>query len=537
MKNNGFIALLLALSGLFCACIRNDIPYPVVVAGIESIDVENAIQTVIDGKSQSVSIVLDETADIRKVKIESVTYSTPQAKPSWDITGERDLSVPIKLTLSTYQDYVWTISARQPIERFFSLEGQISESVIDSVNHRVYVSVAASADLENMTVSSFKLGPRDISSCEPDPQTVKDFSDVVRFTLSWQGKTESWDIYVEKSELNLEFSAPVAWAKVAYFSATGTSLQTGCGFRFREKGSSEWTVIDAQPSSEGLFSASAEGLSPETDYEAQAFCGEDESGLQYFRTEAAPQLPNPGFECFSNAESSKYYSFYDPQSSSAPLQVKWWDSGNKGSTTIGSRFAITMPDAQEKTEGNNSVKLASTYVIIKFAAGNVFSGEYYKTIGTSGGVIRLGRPFSSHPRSLSVDLKYKCGKISNKTLSGMPEGDPVKVGDNDRCVVWVALGDWDYRKYGGSPECPVEVNTNDRSSFFDRNGENVIAYGEYVSNKSTEGWMQISIPLEYKSLTRKPTHIIVSAAASLLGDYFTGSEDSILWMDNLKLEY
>ena len=74
-------------------------------------------------------------------------------------------------------------------------------------------------------------------------------------------------------------------------------------------------------------------------------------------------------------------------------------------------------------------------------------------------------------------------------------------------------------------------------SFFDRNGENVIAYGEYVSNKSTEGWTQISIPLEYKSLTRKPTHIIVSAAASLLGDYFTGSEDSILWMDNLRLEY
>ncbi|MCF0174591.1 MAG: PCMD domain-containing protein, partial [Bacteroidales bacterium] len=55
--------------------------------------------------------------------------------------------------------------------------------------------------------------------------------------------------------------------------------------------------------------------------------------------------------------------------------------------------------------------------------------------------------------------------------------------------------------------------------------------------KSTDGWIEVEIPLDYRSVTRRPTHIIVSAASSILGDYFTGSSTSILWLDDLKLEY
>ena len=122
-------------------------------------------------------------------------------------------------------------------------------------------------------------------------------------------------------------------------------------------------------------------------------------------------------------------------------------------------------------------------------------------------------------------------------MSDKPDGDPVKVGDNDRGVVWIALGDWDYRKYGGTEQCPLEVNTTDKSTFFDRNSENVIAYGELILDKSTDGWINVEIPLEYHTLTRKPTHIVVSAAATLLGDYFTGSADSVMWLDALELVY
>ena len=258
--------------------------------------------------------------------------------------------------------------------------------------------------------------------------------------------------------------------------------------------------------------------------------------MSKFTTDAEAQLPNSGFETFSKAESSKYFSFYDPASSDPALQTKWWGSGNKGSTTVGSSFAITKPDDAEKVEGEYSLKMASQYVIIKFAAGNVFSGEYVKTLGTSGGVIHLGRPFTLRPRKLFVWLKYKSGIIQKKTLDGYPEDDVVKVGDNDRGIVWVALGDWDFKEYGGTADCPVEVNTTKKETFFDSKGPNVIAYGRFVTDHDME-WTKVEIPLEYVSTSRRPTHIIVSCAASMLGDYFTGSPDSILWVDDFKLEY
>ena len=196
-----------------------------------------------------------------------------------------------------------------------------------------------------------------------------------------------------------------------------------------------------------------------------------------------------------------------------------------------------MPCTDDKVEGESSLLMASAYVIVKFAAGNIFSGEYYKTIGTSGGVIRLGRPFESRPAKLVLSLKYKAGIITDKTFSGAPEGDPVKVGDRDRGCVWVALGTWDYKRYGGSPDSPYELNTTDKSTFFDPEGEDVIAYGRFIADRDYDSWTRIEIPLDYRTLTKRPTHIIVSAASSMLGDYFTGSAESKMWIDDVRLEY
>ena len=139
----------------------------------------------------------------------------------------------------------------------------------------------------------------------------------------------------------------------------------------------------------------------------------------------------------------------------------------------------------------------------------------------------------------------KDGIIFNNDYEGDPvsgavkvpvRDDEVKVGDNDRGIVWMALGDWSSKDYGGSADCPVEVNTTKEDTFFDPKGPNVIAYGKFVTDHDM-GWTKIEIPLEYVSTSRRPTHIIVSCAASMLGDYFTGSPDSIMWIDDIRLEY
>lgn len=106
------------------------------------------------------------------------------------------------------------------------------------------------------------------------------------------------------------------------------------------------------PLTADLFRLPPRGLAPLTEYECVAYSGDETSEIVRFTTEAAVQLPNSGFETFSNAESDKYYSFYDPASPVPVLQTKWWGSGNKGSTTVGSKFAITKPDDTERLKEN-----------------------------------------------------------------------------------------------------------------------------------------------------------------------------------------
>jgi len=534
MKNRFFAIFIVLLATV--SCIKNDIPYPDVAAEIVGLKVEGAKSVDINKEACEVLITLEEATDIRGVSVTEVSFNEEAVTASAELTGMRDLSSPFNVTLSLYErNFDWTIKAVQPIERYFTVSGQAGVSVIDADNRRVIIKIPSKVGLEKLNIASMKLGPEGVTEYSPDIASLHDFSAPVVVTVSYRDVVEEWTIYAEEVESTVSMTGIDAWTRVAWLKAAGMEGQDN-GFRIRKSGETDWRSVGGVTFDGGTFSAMVDGLEPLTEYECVAFSGDEVTDVRAFTTEAEAQLPNSGFETFSNAESSKYYSFFNPASSDPALQTKWWGCGNKGSTTVGSSFAITKPDDMEKVEGKYSLKMESQYVIIKFAAGNVFSGEYVKTIGMSGGVINMGRPFTLRPRKLTVWLKYKIGKIQQKTLGGYPDDDVVKVGDNDRGTVWVALGDWSPKEYGGTADSPVEVNTTKKETFFDSKGPNVIAYGNFVTDHDME-WTKVEIPLEYVSTSRRPTHIIVSCAASMLGDYFTGSPDSILWVDDFKLEY
>lgn len=537
----------LATALLLCSCIQNDLPYPIVTGSITALEAEGA-QVTIDEAHNTVSLTLEETADIHQVRVKSASYLNKGTVSEPELVGLHDLGDPFKFTLRTYQEYPWTLVATQSIERYFTVKGQVGASVIDDVNRRAVAYVSPSVDLSDITVTSLKLGPRDISSYKPQMAQMHDFSDGLEVEVSYNSRTEVWDLYVEQTELAVQMDAVDPWTRCVWLSASG-SADARNGFRYRREGESAWTECTDISSSGGSFKACIDGLQPQTAYECKAFSGSDESELYMFETEEEMQLPNAGFEAYSNAESSVYSSWFDPSSSSAALKTKWWDTGNVGSTTVGSAYCIAMPDTDNKVEGNASASLISRNVVIKFAAGNTFSGEFAGLVGTQGGIINFGRPWTLRPRALRVWLKYECGAVD--VVDSYPAGESVKVGDPDACSAWVALGDWDCRKFGGTSQCPVQINTTDRSTFFNPSSDAVIAYGSFVANTSSDkwtaasgvvssaegGWMQVEIPLDYRALNRRPTHIIVSFASSRLGDYFTGSSKSRLWVDDIQLVY
>lgn len=102
-------------------------------------------------------------------------------------------------------------------------------------------------------------------------------------------------------------------------------------------------------------------------------------------------------------------------------------------------------------------------------------------------------------------------------------------GQPDQCIVWVALIDADE---------PYEIRTNPNNRrLFDRNDPMVIAYGEMVQQDDVTDYREFYVDFEYTSTSRLPKYILITAAASKLGDYFTGCDQATMWLDNIELVY
>lgn len=530
MKTIRYMTLFSLLSAALVlpGCIVNDVPLPVSNAAFTAFEVEDQTEVAqIDTKNRTVDLYLAEWTDPRSVVPTAVDYSA-DALSSVDFSKPVDLSEPIEVTLSLYQNYVWTLRASQSIERSFEVENQIGESVIDSYNRQVVAEVAESSDMSNITITALKLGPERITTTSPAIDRIKDFSSGEQsVTVSYRDQNEEWRIYVSPAQSSVSIKSIDQWARFAYVNVSAASA-TGVKVSYRKQGTADWTTIDGSAASQsaGVLKFKLAPLTESTTYECYASVGSEKTAQQSFTTQQTATIPNAGFNTWSNVDSRRYMSPYLTE------QTKWWDTGNKGSIIAGE--VIAAPDYESKVEGDCSAQLSTKFAAVigigKLAAGNIFSGEFAGTVGTRGGKVNFGRKFTARPTSLKGSFKYTCGVINKVETNPMG----VKLGDHDRGKIYIALGDWDYRKFGGTPDCPVQVNTTETSTLFSPTSDSVIAYGELVRTGSVDDWTTFTIPLVYRS-SRQPTHIIIVCSPSSYGDYFTGSTDSVMWVDNFSL--
>lgn len=324
-------------------------------------------------------------------------------------------------------------------------------------------------------------------------------------------------------------------------------------FAYSTDGGSTWEYADGVNYGEGVWKADLTGLTPSTEYTyALAINGEHVGSPLTFTTEAAPALPNSSFEYVSKVSGKDYYKFYDPNCGVADGSYMFWGSGNgegsegvNGSANMG--IVITTIDTGDKIDGNQSVLCQNNSIVGMLTAGNLFTGQFAGLVGTSGGKVNFGRPWTSRPTALKIWAKYTTGQINilkNENLG-------VSKSDYDRAQIKFAIGTWDYKKYGGTKDSPVHVNTTDASTFVDfytdastiANGDLIIYNDGYMINNgakvtaTTSEWIEYIIPLDYRQLTTYPTHIVISCATSQFGDYFTGYDGGRLWIDAAELIY
>ena len=315
-----------------------------------------------------------------------------------------------------------------------------------------------------------------------------------------------------------------AWARFAYLSGRWLTEDQpeGLGFQYRT-GDEEWTNVDADVTVNAeakTFEAELHGLAAGTQYEYRAVTAAfRENQPVQFTTETEQVLHNMSFD--------KWYMEGKAPMPNASADYKIWDSANPGSAS----FNI-VPTTQETSnlavtgENKSAAKLTTLSApIVGLAAGNIYTGRFEGTVGgiiPSGAALEWGVLFSSRPLALKGFYDYRPVAID---VAKGPYTD--MEGQTDIGQIQFILTDWD---------APFRIDTS-AGTFVDvENDGHIIAYASLDLGK-TDGYQSFTLELEYRDRTRTPKYIVIVAAASKYGDYFTGGVGSTLYLDEFSFVY
>lgn len=354
-------------------------------------------------------------------------------------------------------------------------------------------------------------------------------------------RTYTYDFTVPK-KAELEVSAN-AWSNFAYLEATvptsGSAIDVS-KIEFQYKLPSEnddaWKKIEGEitPVEEGIYRIIFKGLYPETSYQCRISYdnGASISSTIEFTTENQIALYNGNFDLWTQSGST----WYPGSSEEAGNTTSFWNTSNPGTSQgvaalAGPKNPTTGVSDFVHTSGKDkyAAKLASTEQASVFAAASLYTGNFLGLeIASMSANMEFGKPFTARPIALHGYYKY-VPQVINK-LDRKPDGVEIVQGETmDQCAIFIALATRSFT-----------FNNKNEDEYIDyANDPDIIAYGELPSGKATsgDGYVEFTIPLKYRNLTDKPTHIIIVCSASKYGDYMTGGVGSLMYVDDFELIY
>ena len=543
MKKIGFVLISIILA---VSCIENDMSYPRIVADITAFEVEGQKNVTIDPSHRTVLVELGETADIKALTIRKFEY-TEDAELLNPVDSVIDLSTEMTLTLKTYQEYVWTISAVQPIERYISVENQVGDAEFDLVNRTAYVYVMEDQNLMKVTINDMKLEPEGsvvvstkgqisvAGTAVTDSMAINfpatlDCVLLRSFYVESKGELIKWDVKFLNKVVDLEVSNVNAWCYSAVVSAVSKGGDA-TRLEYKLASASSWTEITDKIVDGVKVTAELSRLKAGTQYTVRVINGEEVSDEYNFTTDTPTQLDNMNFDAWSQPDGKTWYPHAENQTNSP------WGTANPG-TSIMSANTTTPEYSHVHTPGGAAARMESLYVAVAFAAGNIFTGEFAEFSDMTA-KLHWGTPFTSRPYSMKGYMDY-----SPKTVDQAPDkismaggiANPYKdqMGKADHCQIMVALvAEAEIEDEKG----PYLVSSKKPGVPDLMNDSRVIAYGAIESDVDTNGeYVEFECVLDYRD-DRKPSYIIVVACSSLHGDYFTGGVGSVLYVDDFEFVY
>jgi hypothetical protein len=196
-------------------------------------------------------------------------------------------------------------------------------------------------------------------------------------------------------------------------------------------------------------------------------------------------------------------------------------------------------DVRPGTKGSYSAFLDSKVVVGKFGAGNIFVGSFGKVVITSlSATVYFGQPFTfnAKPKGVRMWVKYNCGSIDNIGSVG-------KKGDPDLTKIFCCLCNWssawcvDSDKADATTFSPSMENIRNCT---DGRYSGVLYTAYFDTNTSNNEWHELYIPFEKIEGTddsKGANYLVLTATCSGYGDFFTGSADSWMYIDDVELVY
>lgn len=524
------------------ACIENDIPYPYIEGVIQEIQLADMQgDAVFNNQTRTIEMTVGEDVFIDSVPVtrlitneEAQIYPDAEACvkasgfPNFSFSSSQELPAnantaidftkPVQFLLQTYQDYVWTVTVNQEIERAIEVEHQAGQApLFDFQTHIVIIYVTEEADYRNIKINKLNLeGTK--TTLEPSFETVTDFTRPRVFKAYRNGKYVcDWTVDIQKSSVISVVESIDAWATKAYIS--GSRLPGGnLAVEYRKQGAEEWTEVDAtNVTSDGStsFTATLTGLEDGTGYEVRALVGGEAGETASFQTETIVALPNMNLDTWTVSTDGKETWYPNPVADNLDNPQAYWATGNEGVTLY--KSSSTVP-----VEGNEAYKGKAakmfTYgdiALVGAAAGNLFIGKYKTNAMAPATSPSFGRPYDgARPTKLSGYYKYSPKPITYQGHGGISIPGNLTT---DQCHIYMYL--WD----AAGAE---------------------IAYGEFVGSEEVTEYTRFELELVYKNTKAKPAEIAIVATSSKYGGEFDGmyvvgqvGDGSTLWVDEFELSY
>ena len=550
MKIKKYIVLLATAALLSSCAFKNEMAYPRVFAEITAFQVEHeARPTVIDKRNMQVNVELNELADIHSVALKNFQWT--DGAEATKLPDHLDLTEPIPVELTNYHTYNWKIVGTQPVARHIDCEGAAEVRWMPEA-HQAQVLMLRNTNLKEILIDDMKLGligSKVVSTtglgADGQPETVEcDFPMTVdgsysrTFLVEYKGELTEWTVVFEYMQMMPTVNKVFPWC----WSAELGGEYDGVGevkVEYRKSGAENWKEVPVPIISGTKVRAHLTGLRQGTDYQVRMVQGENIGETFTFTTGKPAQLPNMGFDDWTQTGKVWYPYAEDKQI---------WASANPGVAFASDN--TTVPEYNIKKSGKASVKMSTGSAFGILAAGNLFTGKFGHLEGTTA-FLYWGTPFKERPAKLTGWYKYIPSTISGAqpTLAGagnMKNPYYDMNGKTDCMQIMVALlaaGTEDIKDNKGQVVNTAFKVDSSKPGNPELNPEKpgcdsrVIAFGEIISDKTSLGdFESFELPLKYLD-EREPAYVIVVACSSAYGNFFTGAKGSMLYVDDFKFEY